>query len=500
MANYLWTSFIANNSSNTVLMCSSLDGLHWMKNTNINQSSKFGASIAMFNNRLYVAFIANNDTNSVLVCSSDNGRNWTNNISINQSSANAPSLAVFNNRLYVAFIDNNPTNTVLVCSSADGVNWSNNTSINQSSPFAPSLAAFNNRLYVTFIANNPSSTVLVCSSADGANWSNNIDINQSSSFAPSLAVAPFANSLNVAAYGEGIMYPPNLAPNLAAIQTAGWTSVILGLFHIDSSGDISFNDTQVVTGGIYVGDPTWPSQVEQLLLGQGSTIITLLASVGGGGVKDFSNIQTIYENNNKSFAGTSLQKNFQAFFSEFPVIPLIDMDVEDNYDRNSFVAFCQMLIQIGFAITFCPYATWETDFWTGSLAILNQSNPGAVKWWNLQCYDGGQGNDPQVWANAISQAIPGFGTTGFIIAGDWSRNLAQPKPDPSTWYWQGDCPPAVQSLMVGFAQELCVGGGFIWTIDQILDYAADQKKKADPAPCGNVGLSNYTAAITNGLS
>ena len=76
----------------------------------------------------------------MLVCSSDDGVNWTNNADINQSSPFAPSLAVFNNGLYVSFIANSSGNAVLVCFSDDGVHFSNNTDINQSSQFAPSLA------------------------------------------------------------------------------------------------------------------------------------------------------------------------------------------------------------------------------------------------------------------------------------------------------------------------------------------------------------------------
>ena len=155
----------------------------------------------------------------------------------------------------------------------------------------------------------------------------------------------------------------------------------------------------------------------------------------------------------------------------------------------------QMLAQIGFGLTFCPYAPWEMNFWTGSLSALNQSNPGAVKWWNLQCYDGGNGNDPQTWATAITAAIPGFNTAGFIVAGDWSRNLAKPYSNPATWFWQGDCPPAVNALLSTFQGEASVGGGFIWTIDQIVNYAADEKQKADPNSCGNVGMQTYVAAM-----
>ncbi|HZD92830.1 MAG TPA: hypothetical protein VE133_01165 [Candidatus Sulfotelmatobacter sp.] len=301
----------------------------------------------------------------------------------------------------------------------------------------------------------------------------------------------------IAAFGLGEIYPPNLAKNMSALQKAGWTAIIAGLFHIDASGNLYINDTQITNNAQYIGSPDWPGQLQQLLKGPGSTITTLEASIGGWGVNDFSNVKTIYEKNNKSFAGTLLQKTFQLFFITFPMIRLIDMDMENTYDQPSFVAFCQMLIQIGFGITFCPYT--QQSFWTGSLAALNKSNPGAVKWWNLQCYAGGGGNDPKNWAAAITSAIPGFNTNSFLLASDWSRNLNQPNPDPSTWYWEGDCPPAMQGLLATFAKEPCISGAFVWNIDQILNYAADQKKKPDPNPCGVVGMTDYVAAVKKAL-
>jgi hypothetical protein len=53
--------------------------------------------------------------------------------------------------------------------------------------------------------------------------------------------------------------------------------------------------------------------------------------------------------------------------------------------------------------------------------------------------------------------------------------------------------------MHGFAGEPCVGGGFIWTIDQMLGYAEAQRELPDPDPCGKMGMPNYVAAITRGL-
>jgi len=298
---------------------------------------------------------------------------------------------------------------------------------------------------------------------------------------------------NIGLYAGGPLGPTEIAQNLSATQQAGWTTIILSLFHIGNPnnvgqqwGDIIFNGSpQVVTQGSYVADPAWPNNVAKLK--QAGSVTNIYASFGGGGpVVDFGTIQTIYNNNHNSFCGTMLEQNFQVLRKTFPAIDGIDMDCEETYDQPSFVAFCEMLIGMGFAITFCPYDQGEISFWTNSLAALEKTNPGAVKWWNLQCYDGGTGNHPQTWAKAITAALPEFSTNGFIVAGDWSR-----------WYgqnWEGDCPPSVTSLISSFSSEACLGGGFIWNLDQILTYGPQ------PAACGSViTMADYVNAIKNGM-
>lgn len=201
-ANRLWAAFVANNSSNQLLVCSSADGQIWTDNTLVHgELSKTAPSMAVFNNRAWVAFIANNSTNQVLVSSSADGQTWTGNTLVHgESSKTAPSLATFKNRLYVAFVANNNSNNVLICSSADGQTWTGNSLVHggESSKTAPSLAVFNNRLYVAFIANNNSNNVLICSTADGQTWTGNSLVHggESSKTAPSLAV--FKNKLYVA--------------------------------------------------------------------------------------------------------------------------------------------------------------------------------------------------------------------------------------------------------------------------------------------------------------
>ena len=61
VTDYLWTSFIANNSSDAVLTCCSNNGDHWTNNTEINQASKFAPSLSAFQDRLYVACVGPTD-------------------------------------------------------------------------------------------------------------------------------------------------------------------------------------------------------------------------------------------------------------------------------------------------------------------------------------------------------------------------------------------------------------------------------------------------------
>lgn len=285
------------------------------------------------------------------------------------------------------------------------------------------------------------------------------------------------SKFNFAVYAEGCMYPASatVKTTVAQLQASGFETPILSLFHIGRDydispaqimGDIYFNNTLLISQGSYVGDPAWPELINGL---PGSSVKQVCASIGGGGVMDYQTLQKIYTGNGNSFDKTNLKANFECFRKTFPAIGIIDMDCEETYDTPSFVAFCQMLAGMELGITFCPYAFYEIDFWTDSLAALNKSHPGAVKWWNLQCYDGGYGNDPAQWAAAIGKAIPGFSTAGFILAGDWTN----------------DTPSGVQSLMGTFKGETCVGGGFIWTLDDII--------------AGSDTMTDYVNAISVGL-
>lgn len=264
---------------------------------------------------------------------------------------------------------------------------------------------------------------------------------------------------NIALYAGDPLGPTAITRNLANTQKAGWTTIILSLFHIgrleidpQKLGDINFNSSlPIITEGNYVGDATWPDNIARLKQA-GSSVTKIYASVGGGdSVVDYQTIQKIYQANGNSFDGTDLKKNFQMFRDTFHSIDGIDLDCEDNYDPASFVAFCKMLIGMGFEITFCPAFTSEMSFWVDSLAALSTAERVAVKRWNLQQY-GGAG-DPLKWAQAIANVLRGFPLTGLMLVGATA---------------DGQSPSDVTAAIQPYSAELCVSGAFIWNMDLIL--------------------------------
>ena len=89
---------------------------------------------------------------------------------------------------------------------------------------------------------------------------------------------------NIAVYAGNSLGGSGIVTNLPATKQAGWTTIILGLFHIgyppgQLEAEIFFNDVPVVADGKYLGDPSWPNNIAQLK--QNSSITQIYASFGG---------------------------------------------------------------------------------------------------------------------------------------------------------------------------------------------------------------------------
>ncbi len=288
------------------------------------------------------------------------------------------------------------------------------------------------------------------------------------------------SAIMTAIYGGGPFYSGG-QPVMDDLKSSGFTTVIAWSVHVSATGDLIYNDPTIVSNGAYVGDSSWPAQLASLK--QGSTSVDrLLFSVGSGGVQDFHHIQALIQQQGTG-PNSILYKNFAALKAAIPTIDGIDLDDEDLFDQNTIVQFSNMLHDIGFQVTFCPY--FGPSFWVDCLYALNTPTPGLVTGFNLQCYSGGAGNNPQSWINAIAAKMgPGFDAKGFVFPGLWCRN--------GTACLDGDCPEGITSQFASW-RPTGIQGGFIWLYDDI------QKCVNSNTCTGPMNTTAYASAIVAGL-
>lgn len=284
-----------------------------------------------------------------------------------------------------------------------------------------------------------------------------------------------------AIYGGGPFYSGGPAV-IADLKASGFTTIVAWALHVSATGDLIFNDPTIVSGGNYVGDPGWPGLLAELKQGQ-TSVNRLVFSIGGWGVGDFPNIQALIQSQGTG-PGSILYRNFAALKEAIPTLDAIDLDDETLYDEATTVAFSRMLGALGYNVTFCPYAS--PDFWTGCLAEIESQSPGLVTGFNLQCYAGGSGNQPQQWIDAIASAMPpGFPASGFVYPGLWCRN--------GPGCASGTCPAGVTAEFRDW-QPSGIQGGFVWLYD-------DLQKCEDSGVCsGPMGSAAYASAIAQGLA
>jgi hypothetical protein len=105
-------------------------------------------------------------------------------------------------------------------------------------------------------------------------------------------------------------------------------------------------------------------------------------------------------------------------------------------------------------------------------------------------------------AGYISQAMPNFDTTGYIVGSDWRRLY-----NTQDQQWEGDLPfstcpgSSVYTRFKPRASDNSIGGGFLWNADQVLSYEADNQKYGQD-PCYDVSgssLAQYVSAMAKAL-
>lgn len=213
------------------------------------------------------------------------------------------------------------------------------------------------------------------------------------------------------------------------LLVANYSTVILWCLHVHANADLFMNDTLLVTNGVYKEGQTMnlPSRLA-ILHKKG---ISVMISVGSGGVDDWYNIEALLTKYGTGEANP-LYKNMAALRAAMRNaggdIDAIDFDNEDNLKSSVMVDFAIMLQKIHYpAVTFCPAA--EPDVWQHALTdLVGKFGPDFVSAVHLQCYSGGKINQLKDW----SPIIPASGSNALFIPG-----LATDQTEPGPW-WDKD--------------------------------------------------------------
>lgn len=267
------------------------------------------------------------------------------------------------------------------------------------------------------------------------------------------------------------------------LKNSGFTTVVAWAVHVNTEGGLIYNDPQIVENGKYIGNPEWPAQLESLKLGS-TSVNRLIFSIGGWATSDFANIQSLI---NKYGIGDTnpLYQSFKVLKETIPSIDAIDFDDESLYDQKTTVSFALMLQSLGYEVTFCPYT--NMSFWIDCLRTLSAEAPGLVTAFNLQCYAGGAGNNPQNWVNAIQAEMgDGFNAKDFVYPGLWCRHGEDCS--------QGDCPDSVESKIAAWSTSINrLSGGFVWLYSDIQSCASSGVCSA------GMSTADYADAVKSGI-
>ncbi|WP_224363910.1 PKD domain-containing protein [Hyalangium versicolor] len=292
------------------------------------------------------------------------------------------------------------------------------------------------------------------------------------------AIAPAAHA-DSAVYGGGPFYSGGTAV-MDDLRNSGFTTVMLWSFHIEDNGDLVYNDIPVVKNGAYIGDSAWPTRLATLKTAP-TSVNRIEVSIGAWGVPDFERMARLV-NGTATGCGSTLvcgtgstsilYRNFQALKTATGATA-VNFDDESAYDLTNTTQFGQMLIGLGYKITFAPYT--NQSFWKS----LKDNLGSAVDTIYLQVYDGGAGNNPASWNTAMGMTVdPGL----------WSRH--------GSGCASGDSPATVQSKMSSWKSSAGISGGFMWLYDDI-QACGSQGTAAQYAAAINTAVSGNTPPVAN---
>ncbi len=278
-----------------------------------------------------------------------------------------------------------------------------------------------------------------------------------------------AQSCGVSAvYGGGPFYLHDTV-TIPEIRASGFTTAVIWTIHINTSGDLNFNDEFLaVSNGQYVGGtvhPAFPTNMA-LLKTSPTSVKRIEFGLSASGSPTFANIKTLIA---AQGTGTTsiLYKNFKALKDSIPVVDAINFDDESTYNVASSVQFAVMLADLGYKVTLCPYTS--SSYWTSVATQTNTQRPGTIDAIFLQCYSGGAFNSP----------CSGWNFSGIpVYPGLWDSNKT---------------PLQVRTKIASWKTQCNINGGFMWLYDDF--YGTSLTSQYANAIDSAIGIGSPSSAL-----
>lgn len=279
------------------------------------------------------------------------------------------------------------------------------------------------------------------------------------------------SNYNVVLYANALFENDQYQQQSNAILNSGFTTIILWTLHIQENGDLSYNNTPIVESGkLNESFSNLSQQIRNLKCG--GSVEQVIFGIGSASVSDFKNARKLYAS---STGKDTLLGNFKVLVDNLP-IDGFDFDLEESPLNNYTDIIVDLSLEFGNwgrFVTFCPFC--QEDFWLNCLKrIYDKNSNQLVRWFNLQCYSGGSGNDPKAWADSIKNYPSPLGiedSAAFVIPGYCCQNGT---PD---------------NIQLNFStlktSDPGINGGFIWNSGDIFNSKYIPK--------------DYAQAIINGL-
>jgi hypothetical protein len=262
---------------------------------------------------------------------------------------------------------------------------------------------------------------------------------------------------------NAVLYTEDMLTSDAAtaIAQSGFTTVILGLFHVHDDGSLFYNDT-LVSSSMY---PVF----QALKTTPGSTVKTVLFSIGGGNWvghpasvsdSDYPCMKASWTSPAKGATTTSKQNILDLLANA--KLDGLDLDYEPvttPFDEDFIATVVNEISQEGYMVTAAPYQ--DMPSWVAVLKNTVIMNNGVIvgnrfSWWNLQLYGGAYYPS---WADQLAGIASEIGmsssaTQAFLLPG-FSLGC-------------GDTPPGDE--ISGYKSSYpAINGGFIWYYTTIAD-------------------------------